>query len=225
MTLILNTNGQITCPVPTDKKEMVLNNQDLENVLFSSIILKENFNITSLLNIFKNYPILLTIFPIMKDYLTEFELIDLSKIQESDITIVMTPVVKIFHNLHSNQISCECFSAEGVYQPDMNIAILELKDYCKFKIAINLLSVFETEIGETSEVECSYVDINPEEYYNLLNFLKPLVDTITACGTVRERNYVVNELIKEKTELQDEVNKLSESIMKRINLIKDSSKP
>lgn len=221
MTLILNANGKITCPVSSSKKEMVLNNSDLENLLFSKFITKENFSISSLFNIFKNYPILLTLFPLMKDYLTEYESIENldDDDQPSEFTIVMTQVCRLFHGLYSNDVVCETYTGNGVFKKDVNIGTMEVKDYYKFNIAINLLAVIESEIDETSELDFNYCDINPDETYNLLSFIKPLVDSITFCGTVRERNYLINELNKEKEELQIEVNEMSKDIMKKINLI------
>lgn len=215
MTLILRNNGLISCICNNSKKQVVLNNSDLENLLFSNIFIQEHFNFNSLFKMFNNYPILLVLFPMMKDYLSEFESIQELKTEISEISVVLTPVSRFLHNLCSHKVICEAYDIHGRFKDDLNISLMYLKDYSNFNISLNLLTVIENEIEDSSELETSHLEIQIDEYYNLISFLKPIVDNITACGTVRERNYIIAQLDEEKKILEVEADIMAENLLKK----------
>lgn len=215
MTLILRNNGFISCVCDNTKKQIILNNSDLENLLFSKIFIQEHFNFNSLFRMFNNYPILLVLFPMMKDYLSEFESIQELNTEVSEFSLVLTPLSRFFNNLCSHQIICEVYDINGRFQDNLNISLMYLKDYSNFNISLNLLTIIENEIEDNSEIETSHLEIQIDEFYHLISFLKPIVDNITAFGTVRERNFIIEQLNEEQEILEVEADIMAANLLKK----------
>ncbi len=215
-TLLLSKTGDISYFFNETKREIVLNNEDLTNLLFSPIIIKTGYTIESFFKSLIKYPILQKIFPIIKDYILEYETINESV--HNDLIIVLSSINTIFNNRLDIKNKIEIYDDNKNYYPHVDISLMPLSSYINYNVSFNELAAIETfEDEDLNKIVMDYFEFNFEEHFNLISFFKTLVDNISLHGLVSERNAVINALREERKELELESDAMAADIMLKIN--------
>lgn len=228
MILKLKKDGTITTKTFSSKGEVLMNNSDIQNLVFSKFILENQFTFESLFKMFQNYPFFQTLFPLIKDYVNEYELIDKNNknmTPSEDYFLVLTNSTTILNGFISNEILTEIYNSSDVFQENLNIGLMKIKDYLNYIIALNTLSLFETDAEIKSEDEDLekmqnpqvYLEIDVLETYDLITFIKTLAKNISACGFHSERNKIIEEMDKERLLIELEADRLTAKIMGELN--------
>lgn len=225
MLLKLKKDGTITATSLTSSREVVMNNLDIQNLMFSKFTIESKYDFESFFEMFKNYPFFQTLFPIMKDYVNEYELINTKKENDEEYFLVLTSVTTILNGLISHQILSEIYNSSDIFQENLNLAFMKLKEYLHYKITLNTLSLFESEQdikNEYNEIETIqnpqiYLEIDVLESYDLITFIKAISSNITACGLTSERDKIIDGIKKEKDLIELEADRLAAKIMGELN--------
>lgn len=226
MILKLNKDGNIMIESTTSKREVLMNNHDIQNLVFSRFQIENKYTFNSFFKMFQNYPFLQTLFPIMKDYINEYETIDAKDIDSAirnNHFLVLTTATTIRNGFISNEILTEVYNSSDVFQEHLNISIMKINDYIDFNIALNTLAIFEAdnvieeEGFENTTPPQIYFEIDVTGTYDFITFVKTLVNSITACGFSSERNKVIEEMNKEKEILKLEADRITAKIMGDLN--------
>lgn len=215
-TLLLNKTGTISYFSSETKREIVLNDEDLSNFLFSPIIVKNGYTVESFFKSLINYPILQKLFPTIKDYITEYE--NIKESTQNDFILVFSFINTIFNNKLNIKNKIEIYDENKNYHSNMDISLMPLSHYINCKVSLNELAAIETfEDEDLNQIIIDYFEFNDDEYFHLISFFKVFVDNISLHGCVSERNAIINSLYEERKELEIESAAMAADIMRKIN--------
>jgi hypothetical protein len=215
-TLLLSKTGDICYFSNEAKREILLNDDDLANFLFSPIIIKTGYTVESLFRSLIKYPILQKLFPIIKDYILEYE--SITESVHNDFILVVSSVNTIFNNRLDIKNKIEIYDENKNYYSNVDISLMPLSNYINYSVSFNELSAIETfEDDNLNQIIIDYFEFNFEENFNLISFFKVLIDNISLHGCVSERNAVIQSLYEERKELELESDAMAADIMLKIN--------
>lgn len=217
--LKINNKGQIFSFSDFDDKLVLLTDLDIKNSLFDAFNLDDDFTFKSFFEMLKNYPSITSFFPVIQSYLDEYLI--LKEIDElSDKIAVITPV----HTVHLgimdsyNKLEVYIWGDEANFV-DEDISSMYLKEYINYKLNINTLTLFEN-VDENNTIDGVYFENHNETVFDLLNFVKFVIENISLHGFVEERNQLIDEVEKEIQErnesIEEESKEIAKNIMKQI---------
>lgn len=222
--LLLGNQGDIYY-IDSDNLTVLLNPSDIQNVLFSGIVLQEGFCFSSFFTMLHKYPIFGTFFEKVREYVEEYLALgkDVSVFVETGKMAVLTPFVSVLDEELSMGYKLEVFNKNDVdIYTDDELSNMKVKDYVHYDIGINTLgSIIKNNEEDELAIDIISLRYDPLKHLSLIQFVNLVMDAISVHGFPSERNEIINNLDQNEREEQEEIerqaNHITAEIMKRIS--------
>jgi hypothetical protein len=202
--LVLTKKGVIVSISSFDSSFINLEDHDIKNSLFEGFQIEEGFTFRSFFSMLSRYPTLSQFFQIAQSYIEEFNSLDVPQ-QEINKIAVLTPVNTVHLNMLTSHNKLEVFSY-GEFNNILteDISSMYMKEYIDYHLNVNSCTQFDN-ISEENAVTSTYLEYQPEAFFDLLTFVRIIIDNVSLHGFAEERNQVIEEIEHELQEHQQEL--------------------
>lgn len=219
--LSLDKDGSIYY-IDSDNKNILMDNVDIKNMLFSGLVLDESFSYRSFFLLLEKYDFFTTIFEYANSYIEEFESLETPKQkEEGDLQklSVLTPCVNLI-----NEEMVISYKMEIYYKDDPDtdvnedLSIMKMEEYIDYVILLNSIGHIISGQTDSDEIDYTFINFNPSMHIPLIEFINLVLNNLSVHGYPFERNNVItslNESLEEDNDyLEEQAKDITEGILK-----------